>query len=344
MRQIREYTGCIVKLLIIFLVFQSTALIAQESDTQDELKPVIHIAEKNYNFGEVTEGEKIQHDFSIMNSGTSDLLIQRVIAGCGCTAAAVLNESIPPNTETKITVSLDTLGLAGMQNKSVRIFTNDPVNSISTVSLSGAIKQKISADPANVIFENVFRAQKTPLERIVIVRTDKTSAVKIGDINTFSSHLKIENISGDEHEKKFTIVLEGNVPLGDFRERVIVTLDGDAKSSLNIPVYANVKGNLIVDPPALSFGIISGTEIIKKKLTIENNSDLAYNLESVDSSNKAISAKIKEVKPGKKYNVEVLLDPNKLESDLRSELKFNAETEMEESIAINVYGVFPPKL
>lgn len=310
----------------------------------DTPKAVISIPQTNFDFGKVSEGSKVQHEFLLSNKGTSDLLIQRVLAGCGCTAATALNTAIAANAESKISVSLDTSGMSGLQNKSVRVYSNDPENPIVTLTLNGTVQQKVTVEPANLLFESVTRGQKEPITKEVSITTDKDSGVKIGDVETFSKYVKIENVSGNESAKKFTMVLDSNLPLGDFRERIIIALSGAAKSSINIPVYANVKGDLQISPPAVSFGIISGKELISRKVNVENKSDQPYILKSVVGSSKALSAQVNEIKPGKSYTVDIMLDPNKIEGDLRTEMKFKAETDLEESLSINVYGVMPPKL
>jgi hypothetical protein len=311
---------------------------------QAPTKPIIAIPQQTFDFGKVMEGTKVEHEFTVSNKGTSDLLIQRVVAGCGCTAAAALNTAIAAAAESKITVSLDTVGMSGLQNKTVRVYSNDTDNPIMTLTLNGDVQQKVTVQPENILFESITRGQKEPASRDVKISTERGGNIKIGEIESFSKYVKIENISGDQYEKKFTIQLDSALPLGDFRERIIVSLSGASKSTINIPIYANVKGFLQLNPPALSFGIISGKEPITRQVTIENKSSLPYNLTAAVSSNKAVSAKINELKPGKSYSVDVTIDPKKIESDLRSEIKFKADTEIEESLTINLYGVLPPKI
>ena len=329
---------------IVRLVIFSTAVFILPALTfAQDSKPAITVLNPIFDFGRIAEGEKVVHEFKVQNKGTADLQISRVVAGCGCTAATVLNQAIPANAETTVTVTLDTLGLSGAQNKIVRIYSNDTANPISTVSVNGTVDQRVSVEPANILFESITRGQKEGLSREVKISAQNKD-VKIGAIESFSKYVKIESVKGDESNKSFVMTLDSELPLGDFRERIIVKLKGGAKSNLNIPVYANVKGSLQVVPPAVSFGIISGTELVTRKVTVENHGEKPYKLNDVSSSNKAVTTKVTEVKPGKIYSVDVILNPKEVLGDLRAELKFDAETETEESLAINVYGVLPPKI
>ena len=317
---------------------------APEVYAESVSKPLISLPQPVHEFESVIEGSKVEHDFILQNKGGASLNINRIVSGCGCTAVAPINEPIAPGEETTVKVTFDTLGMAGKQNKSVRIYSNDPDNPISVVTIKGHVDRPVIVEPRNIFFKDVIRGKTDRLEREVKVKLGNVQGVRIAAVKTFSKHLSIEDLSGNDKEKKFKVVVDGNLPMGDFRDRVIVTLSGAAKSSVNIPVYANVKGNLQLSPPTLSFGIISGDTPLVRKVRVENNSDKAYVLKEVRSSNPALSAKIEELTAGKSYLVEVKLDPAKVTQDLRSELKFTADSELTENLVMNVYGVMPPKL
>lgn len=329
-------------LVILFTVLYSLNLVSLYAE--DTTKPVIALVEDRFDFGQVSEGNKVEHEFTVQNKGSADLQIQRVVAGCGCTATTILNSAISPNSETKIQVSLDTQGLYGDLNKTVRVYSNDPENPLVSLALSGKVSRKVNVEPANIIFEKIIRAEDGNISRNVKVSTDKSGSIKIGDISSFSKYITIENIKGDDTTKEFTVSLNKNLPLGDFRERIIISLEGSSRSSVNLPVYANVKGFIEVIPPSVSFGIISGSDKIKRKVTVRNNSDKLFKLSSVKTENKAITAKINQVLEGKQYDIDITLDPQKVDRDLRAEINLEAETELDEQVVINAYGVLPPKL
>ena len=341
----RNTRGCKRFLKFKFIFLSSLLLFLEPLSAQsNSTRPVIEIQSSEYNFGTVSEGTGVQHEFTINNKGNADLIIQRVIAGCGCTAAAVINQAIAAGSETKLNVTFDSKGMSGDQEKLIRVYSNDPENPISTVKLTGNVYLEVNAQPANVVFNDITRGQSEPLNKEVRIQANEKSNVTIGDIKSFSKYIRIENVQGGEKQKKFNVVLDPNLPLGDFRERIVVNLSGYSRANLNMPVYANVKGQLQVTPTAISFGIISGNEKIIRKVIVENKSDKNYILKSVESNSDAISTKIEEQKPGKVYAVIVSLDPKKINTDLRAELDFKAETLLDEKIIINAYGVLPPKL
>ncbi len=55
----------------------------------DIAKPVaednLGLAETTYNFGKIIQAKPVTHDFAFANSGKSELVLDNVVAGCGCT-------------------------------------------------------------------------------------------------------------------------------------------------------------------------------------------------------------------------------------------------------------------
>ena len=78
----------------------------------------------SYDFGQIKEGEKVSYTFSFVNVGKEPLIITGATATCGCTVPEYPNEPIAPNAEGKISVSFDSKGKAGMQNKVITITAN----------------------------------------------------------------------------------------------------------------------------------------------------------------------------------------------------------------------------
>lgn len=340
MRKCKWFNRC----LVLFLAQLAVVLLTLPNQAISQPnKPVISLPESKFTFGEVTEGAKVEHSFKVQNKGTGELLIQRVVAGCGCTAVTAINSPIAPGQESAVTVTLDTAGLSGAQSKSVRLYSNDADNPITELELVGQVQQRVAIEPKNVVFKDVVRGQKSPLTQEISIKS-REPGIKLGKIESFSKYIKVSAVSGDEQSKKFTVSLDSDIPLGDFRERIIVGLSGEGRSQISIPVYAEVKGNLRTVPPAVSFGIISGEVPIVRRIKVENSSEVPYTLEKVESTDSAVAAKIIPEKPGKSYTVEVSVDPKKVKSDLRAELRFTAETELEETLSMSVYGVMPPVL
>ena len=70
--------------------------------------PHIVFAEPVYEFGKVEQGEQVTHMFRFTNQGEQELRIESVKTSCGCTAAVISEEVIPPGKEGTISATFDT--------------------------------------------------------------------------------------------------------------------------------------------------------------------------------------------------------------------------------------------
>lgn len=101
--------------------------------------PVANFAEKDFDFGDMVQGEKKEHTFSLTNNGKSDLIIRNVRSSCGCTAVAPSKNVIAPGETAPIKVTFDSRGKRGRQSKSITVITNDPKNPTATLRISSNV-------------------------------------------------------------------------------------------------------------------------------------------------------------------------------------------------------------
>ncbi len=105
-----------------------SATIKEEfSKFQEENPPGIEfINGKEFKFGKIKQGEKVEHNYKFKNTGKSDLIIRNVKASCGCTATSPKDKVIKPGQESNIKTIFNSSGKKGKQNKSITVITNIP--------------------------------------------------------------------------------------------------------------------------------------------------------------------------------------------------------------------------
>ncbi|MBN1132788.1 MAG: DUF1573 domain-containing protein [Bacteroidales bacterium] len=101
--------------------------------------PVVSIDNPEFKFGSLNQGERVEHDFILKNSGKSDLIIRKVKASCGCTAVNPEKSVIGPGESIAIKTVFNSAGKVGTQNKTVTIITNDPKNSKLILWVKGEV-------------------------------------------------------------------------------------------------------------------------------------------------------------------------------------------------------------
>lgn len=101
--------------------------------------PVAVFSSKSHDFGDMKQGEKKDHTFTLTNNGKTDLHIRRVRSSCGCTAVAPAKKVIAPGESAPVKVTFDSRGKRGRQSKSITVITNDPKTPTTTLRISSNI-------------------------------------------------------------------------------------------------------------------------------------------------------------------------------------------------------------
>lgn len=107
----------------------SDANIIESSSTADNPggqggEPVMTFDHDMWDFGNMTEGEVVEHDYTFKNTGGRPLLISDVQATCGCTIPEWPREPIRPGQEGKIKIQFNSAGKSENIDKHVTIFSN----------------------------------------------------------------------------------------------------------------------------------------------------------------------------------------------------------------------------
>lgn len=93
----------------------------------------------DYDFGEVSPDSPLIHVFTIQNTGTATLNIERIRANCGCSSAAAQDLVIPPGSNTTVTVTHNLRQRLGAQRLSVFVHSNDPINPLFQLLCKGTV-------------------------------------------------------------------------------------------------------------------------------------------------------------------------------------------------------------
>jgi hypothetical protein len=122
------------------LSFQANVISEDETNKID--KPSIQLSQYNHNFGNVTEGEKLEAFIEVKNIGTSQLNIEQIKSSCGCTAALMSTKKLLPNESDKLKIIFDTKNLSGQVARTVTLFSNDSEHPTRVLTLIANIEKE----------------------------------------------------------------------------------------------------------------------------------------------------------------------------------------------------------
>lgn len=269
--------------------------------------------EKVHDFGRVSQGEKLSHTFTIKNKGDSALEIKKIVTACGCTAAVVDSKLIAPGTSTSVEVTFDTEGFRGQKEKKISIYTNDSENTTLIITVKATIVADVWTQPSRLFFGSISAKSETKKSFLVLSR--KEDSIKIKNIRSRSPNIEVSSepySKGDEIGKKVFVTLkgtnaDGRLALGGFRSRVSVTTSSKQEPVINLPVLANIYGDLKVSPKSVSFGVIKSSKLkeASQVFTITNTSSAPVNITAIENANSSITVSKEVIEEGMKYRIKV---------------------------------------
>jgi len=106
----------------------------------DSIGATLEVENDSYDFGEVKEGEKVEHEFTFTNTGSEPLIISKVQASCGCTTPEYSKNPIAPGAEGKVKVVFNSAGQLGKQHKVITV-TSNATTPNTVLHLRGEVKK-----------------------------------------------------------------------------------------------------------------------------------------------------------------------------------------------------------
>lgn len=127
--------------------------------------PDISIPDDSFNFGKTVKHAVVTHTFWIHSTGDDTLQIYKVVPGCGCTKAPLLDSTLAPGDSTALEISFSTRSYVGYVTKRPFVETNAPSERTPMAIHSHILPNPDSALPLVINPARVDVSQFTELPR-----------------------------------------------------------------------------------------------------------------------------------------------------------------------------------
>ncbi|MDM7915843.1 MAG: DUF1573 domain-containing protein, partial [Candidatus Eisenbacteria bacterium] len=185
--------------------------------------PMVHVSERNIDFGNVEQFQQLEKVIRISNIGDAPLLLLKIDTDCGCTTGIPADSVIAPGRSTPLRISFATRESKGITEKKVTILTNDPAESKVTISLVADIRPLVEMTPERVRFEPL-RAGETATQTVRL-RAEKGFGLKVTGIDASERFLHVTSRavpSADAEVIEIVVQVKPDAPAGPFRDDVEV--------------------------------------------------------------------------------------------------------------------------
>jgi hypothetical protein len=190
-------------------------------------------------FGTVVEGDKVQREFVFENAGDGVLVLGKVGAGCGCTAALPSGKEVAPSGQGKIVVSFRTQGYKGRIVKTISVESNDPQNPHLRLVLKGKVKRYISSEPEYVYFASIQAS--TGASQRVHVFSNQDAPFRIARLTCSAPEIGVSDVRRSaKGGYEFEVTVRPDLLPGAICGEVVVETDSSRQPRLVIRVFGNV--------------------------------------------------------------------------------------------------------
>lgn len=256
------------------LLFSSLLLLGITASSQ-YMQTKIQISPTEYNFGVFKEAAGRQtFDFIVTNTGSSPLIIQNVVASCGCTTPEWTKMPIPPGGKGKVTAIYDPVNRPGAFNKTLTVYSNAmPQTTVLTIKGEVTPREKtveesftfpvgpVRFESNQLAFTNVKKTEKKI--RVMPIINTSDAPVKV-EFDGLPMHLALKSTPetlkpGQKGIVEGTYDAVKNQGWGNVSDMVKIKINGVVQQN----VYYYVSANLVEDFSKLTSEELANAPVFK---------------------------------------------------------------------------------
>ncbi|HUO85312.1 MAG TPA: DUF1573 domain-containing protein [Thermoanaerobaculia bacterium] len=265
---------------------------------QDAKAPRLTLVDPLKDFGQVAKGEKLDWAFTIKNTGTADLEIQKVQPACGCTVAEY-DKVIKPGETGKVHATVDTAAFTGPISKTVSIMSNDLDNPSAVITIKALIKPFVDAHPAGFLRYSLLQGE-VGRESVVIYSEEEEPFEVIGvnvpgewvraDVVKLEDAQRVKVGRPGQHQYRIDVTVGGpTAPVGPLVDKLKIVTNSKHQPEYQLSLSGIIRPSYMVAPSVVNFGEVSPGEPTAVRSLILTSNDRtnpdAFTVEKVESDN-----------------------------------------------------------
>ena len=225
----------------------------------------------DFDFGSMDRGDTEEHAFTFRNDGTRPLTLKIIRTTCMCAVGELEADSIPAGESREVTMKWTPKKYEIEFRETATITTSDPKRHVVTLAIFGRVLPRVRSVPTNVGFGNITSDTIREMRTIIYgYQSDKLEVVgtrwlrpELAEFFEIGFHPATTEELEREIDAKAAIVcqlkLKPGLPPGAFHQRVVVTLQTDKETAVEIPIH----GKLVADVTIAGRGFDMDTRTLR---------------------------------------------------------------------------------
>jgi hypothetical protein len=212
---------------------------------------------------------------------------------------------------------------------------------VTTLTLQGEIRVEVAAQPPQLYVGRLQRGKQ--VSRTVEVVYDAGSGITITKVENSHPSISIQTEALElekdgKQGKKLLVTVAKDAPLGRLNDQITVTTTSQKRPSIIIPVFGSLEGDLLVQPPQVTFGVVQPGESKTRQVNIKNQAKNSVKITEVKSTAQGVEAEVTTVTPGAEYNVSLKISGDAAPGRINGEIKVFTDHPEESVLSIPLYG------
>ena len=267
--------------------------------------PKIEFATDVFNFGKVSSGEVVRHDFVFTNVGDATLEIKEVRPGCGCTTAGTWDKQVEPGKTGTIPLQLNSANMGGAVTKSATVTCNDPGKPKVVLQITGTVWKPIEVTPTTTVF-NVSDESETNVTKVVRIVNNLEEPLKLSDLKCTNQVFRAE-LKTVRPDKEFELHITAVPPFPGTSIRAPVTLKTSSEKmpTISVTAYLAVQPAVAVMPNQILLPAGPLAKAMSPAVKIRSNGKNSLVLSEAGANIPEAEVRLEETQPGRLFNLAV---------------------------------------
>ena len=242
----------------------------------------IVFASTNLDIGLIVPGTQYSNSISFQNKAPLPVVIRSIRTSTPHLEAHVTKSELHPGMAGELIIKFrPQMWPPGPFTSSVVLYSNDAVNPVAKVEVTGFIRYPIIWEPINLEF-TVQKGKPDPVPRVRIYPRDSQALGPIG-LTVEVPHLTA-TAEPDQLSNSFFVTtrVDPSVPCGEYTGSIEIHTNNPMFPLLNIPVRYQVLGDLRTLPDIIDFGFVQEAKLAEARITIDNHGDRKIQLQKIE--------------------------------------------------------------
>ena len=315
---------------------------------------MMYIAEPVVDFGAIADYETKKAVVKFVNRGDQTLEITRVQPTCGCTTTELEQKLFAPGEGSEIELTFNPKG-SGRQTKIVKVYTNDSVKPVQTISIKAEVSASVTTNPKSLSIGTLRMGEMGTASVILTAENPTyvpTSNRILGALKDYATAeiIPVANAGARKKSWRVEVRISPDIPWGWYTGSLQIsgTLNdpktGNSRGkSIVVGMNAGVQGDITASDTIFRLMILNTNEDFEKRLTLRREGGRPFTILSAEVSNgrpdsMAVAVVPVEGSNGSAYELVLTGNTGTVPTSILGQVDLVTDVPGEEQITVRIAG------